>query len=73
MVVFTLVFGNLGMVLLTMMALYNFVPDWRILTLPLFILIPFAASIGAGLWLAELNVEYRDLLFKWGSIACLIL
>ncbi|MGJ5673884.1 MAG: ABC transporter permease [Nostochopsis sp.] len=49
-----------GMILLGLMAWYNFVPDWRILTLPLFILIAFAASIGAGLWLAALTVEYRD-------------
>lgn len=49
-----------GMILLALMAWYNFVPDWRILTLPLFILIAFAAAIGAGLWLAALNVEYRD-------------
>ncbi len=49
-----------GMILLGLMAYYNFVPDWRILTLPLFILIAFAASIGVGLWLAALTVEYRD-------------
>jgi lipopolysaccharide transport system permease protein len=49
-----------GMILLGLMAYYNFVPDWRILTLPLFIVIAFAASIGAGLWLAALTVEYRD-------------
>ncbi|MBF2066323.1 MAG: ABC transporter permease [Calothrix sp. C42_A2020_038] len=49
-----------GMILLALMAWYNFVPDWRILTLPLFILIAFAASMGVGLWLAALNVEYRD-------------
>jgi lipopolysaccharide transport system permease protein len=49
-----------GMILLGLMAWYNFVPDWRILTLPLFILIAFAAAIGAGLWIAALNVEYRD-------------
>lgn len=49
-----------GMILLGLMAYYNFVPDWRILTLPLFIAIAFAASIGAGLWLAALTVEYRD-------------
>jgi lipopolysaccharide transport system permease protein len=42
------------------MAWYNFVPDWRILTLPLFIGVAFAASMGVGLWLAALNVEYRD-------------
>ncbi|MCV3214659.1 ABC transporter permease [Plectonema radiosum NIES-515] len=49
-----------GMILLGLMAWYNFVPSWRILTLPLFIGIGFAASIGVGLWLAALNVEYRD-------------
>lgn len=49
-----------GMILLALMAWYNFVPDWRILTLPLFISIAFAAAIGGGLWLAALNVEYRD-------------
>ncbi|PLZ04573.1 ABC transporter permease [Fischerella thermalis] len=49
-----------GMILLGLMAWYNFVPNWRILTLPVFILIAFAAAVGAGLWLAALNVEYRD-------------
>ncbi|NWF60285.1 MAG: ABC transporter permease [Fischerella sp.] len=49
-----------GMILLALMAWYNFAPDWRILTLPLFILIAFAVSMGAGLWLAALTVEYRD-------------
>jgi lipopolysaccharide transport system permease protein len=49
-----------GMILLALMIWYNFVPSWRILTLPLFIGIAFAASMGAGLWLASLNVQYRD-------------
>ncbi len=49
-----------GMILLGLMAWYNFVPSWRILSLPLFIAIAFAASLGVGLWLAALNVEYRD-------------
>jgi lipopolysaccharide transport system permease protein len=52
-----------GIILLALMAWYNFVPDWRILTLPLFILIAFAAAMGGGLWLAALNVEYRDFRF----------
>lgn len=52
-----------GMILLGLMAWYNFVPDWRILTLPIFILIACAASMGAGLWLAALTVQYRDFRF----------
>lgn len=49
-----------GTILLGLMAWYNFIPSWRIITLPFFILIAFAASMGAGLWLASLNVQYRD-------------
>jgi lipopolysaccharide transport system permease protein len=49
-----------GMILLGLMAWYDFVPSWRIITLPFFIAVAFAASMGAGLWLASLNVQYRD-------------
>lgn len=49
-----------GMILLGLMAWYDFVPSWRIITLPLFIGIAFMASMGVGLWLASLNVKYRD-------------
>jgi lipopolysaccharide transport system permease protein len=47
-------------ILLGLMAWYGYLPDWRILTLPLFVLIAFAAAMGAGLWVAALNVKYRD-------------
>ena len=46
-----------------LMALYGFAPDWRILTLPVFVLIALAAALGAGLWTAALNVRYRDVRF----------
>ena len=49
-----------GIILLALMAWYNFVPSWRILTLPIFILIAFTAAMGGGLWLSALNVKYRD-------------
>ena len=49
-----------GMILLGLMAWYNFLPSWRILTLPLFILMAFATSMGRGLWLSALNVQFRD-------------
>lgn len=52
-----------GIILLGLMAWYNYVPSWRILMLPVFVAIAFAASIGAGLWLASLNVKYRDFRF----------
>ncbi|HZG38654.1 MAG TPA: ABC transporter permease [Nodosilinea sp.] len=49
-----------GIILLGLMAWYQEVPSWRVVTLPLFIAIAFAAAMGAGLWLAALNVQYRD-------------
>jgi lipopolysaccharide transport system permease protein len=39
---------------------YGVVPDWRLVTLPLFILLTVAAAIGGGLWFSALNVKYRD-------------
>ena len=49
-----------GFILAALMLWYQFVPSWRIVTLPLFIGIAFAASMGIGLWLTALNVKYRD-------------
>jgi lipopolysaccharide transport system permease protein len=51
------------MLLVVMMAVYNYWPDWRLLSLPLFIALAFAAAMGAGLWLCALNVQYRDFRF----------
>jgi len=50
---------TLGLVALTMVW-FQFLPDWRLLTLPLFMALAFGAAFGAGLWLCALNVEYRD-------------
>jgi|SRR5437879_3548962 len=49
-----------GIILVGLMLWYGFAPDWRILILPLFIFIAFAAAMGSGLWIAALNVKYRD-------------
>ncbi len=43
-----------------LMIWYGILPGWRLIALPLFILIAGAASIGAGLWFTALNVRYRD-------------
>ncbi len=43
-----------------MMLWYGFLPDARLLALPLFIALAFGAAFGAGLWLCALNVKYRD-------------
>lgn len=43
-----------------LMLWYRFVPDWRIVWLPAFLLLAFLASFGFALWLSALNVKYRD-------------
>jgi lipopolysaccharide transport system permease protein len=47
-------------ILVVLMVWYGFWPDWRILTLPLFMAIAFLAAIGPGLLITALNVKYRD-------------
>lgn len=49
-----------GIILAALMLWYGYFPSWRIFTLPLFIGIAFMAAMGAGLWIAALNVKYRD-------------
>jgi lipopolysaccharide transport system permease protein len=46
--------------LLLLMVWYQFMPDWRILVLPAFVLLAFCASVGPALWITALNVKYRD-------------
>lgn len=43
-----------------LMAWYQFVPGWRIVSLPLFLLVALTAALGFGIWLSALNVRYRD-------------
>ncbi|MCS7064507.1 MAG: ABC transporter permease [Methylacidiphilales bacterium] len=44
----------------TLMLYYQFIPTWKIFTLPLFTLLAMLAAIGPGLWITALNVKYRD-------------
>ena len=49
-----------GLILAGLMIWYGFAPGLRIFTLPVFIFIALAAAMGVGLWIAALNVKYRD-------------
>jgi lipopolysaccharide transport system permease protein len=49
-----------GVMLTGLMLWYGVAPDWRIVTLPLFLAVAVVAAMGAGLWIAALNVQYRD-------------
>jgi len=47
-------------VLIVLMAWYQFMPGWGILMLPIFLAMALLASLGFSLWLSALNVKYRD-------------
>ena len=46
--------------MLAMMIWFHFLPDWRIIFLPFFIVLAILASLGPALWLTAMNVKYRD-------------
>ena len=50
---------TLGM-LAVLMLWYGFAPGWQLAFLPLFVALALGLSLGLGLFLAALNVEYRD-------------
>jgi lipopolysaccharide transport system permease protein len=62
-------FGIAFVVLIGMIVYYNNVPGEydsivltpAILTLPLFLILALVTALGVGLWLAALNVKYRDI------------
>ena len=47
-------------ILLFLMLWYKFVPNITIVLLPFFLLLAVINALGLGLWLAALNVTYRD-------------
>jgi lipopolysaccharide transport system permease protein len=47
-------------ILVAMMVWYRFLPEWKILLLPFFVLLAFLVSLGPSLWITALNVKYRD-------------
>ena len=52
-----------SLIMVGLMFWFGYSPDWRILTLPFFILLGIVAVIGPGLWMAALTVRYRDFRF----------
>ena len=42
------------------MAIYRFVPNWKIVFIPLFLLLAMISSLGMGFLFSALNVKYRD-------------
>lgn len=53
-------FGMAFLALLCMMGFYHRWPTHNVAWLPLFVLLSLITSLGTGLWLSTLNVQYRD-------------
>jgi lipopolysaccharide transport system permease protein len=53
-------FGLAFLVLLGMMVFYGIAPTVNIIWLPLLLLLALVTSLGAGLWLTSMNVQFRD-------------
>ena len=51
------------LVLIGMMVYYGIRPTDAVWTLPLFLLLALVTSLGVGLWLSALNVQYRDIAY----------
>ncbi len=48
-------------ILIGLMFYYGQAITWRLLWLPLFLLLAVATALGVGLWLSAMNVRYRDI------------
>jgi lipopolysaccharide transport system permease protein len=56
-------FGVSFLVLLGLMYSYGVVPTLGSIAVPVFVLLAMSAALGVGVWLAALNVQYRDVQF----------
>jgi len=48
-------------VLVLMMLYFGILPSWNVIYLPLFMLLALITSLGVGMWLSALNVQFRDI------------
>jgi len=48
------------LILVILMFWYQFWPDWKILTIPLFLCLAIFVALGFGFWISALYVRYRD-------------
>lgn len=56
-------FGIVLAFALPAVAFFYAMPDWRVLLMPLFVLLTLVIALGAGLWITALTVRFRDFRF----------
>lgn len=60
-------------ILICMMFYYQIVPTTNIFFLPLLMLLMILTSVGIGMWLSSLAIQYRDVKFAIGFITTLLM
>ena len=61
------------LVLIGMMIYFQIVPTFNLVFLPLLILLMILSSVGIGMWLSSLAIQYRDVKFAIGFITTLLM
>jgi len=61
------------LILIIMMVFYQIVPTINLVFLPLLILLMILSSMGIGMWLSSLAIQYRDVKFAMGFITTLLM
>ena len=66
-------FAVASALLVGLMAWYGIVPSINVLFLPAFLLLMLVTSLGIGLWLAALNLEFRDVRYMLPFLSQILL
>ena len=61
------------LVLIAMMIYYQIIPTINLIFLPMLILLMILSSVGIGMWLSSLAIQYRDVKFAIGFITTLLM
>ena len=61
------------LILLIMMVYFKFYPSFRIIYLPLLILLMIITASGMGMWLTAMAIQYRDINYAMGFIIQLLM
>ena len=61
------------LVLIGMMIYFQIIPTYNLVFLPVLILLMILSSVGIGMWLSSLAIQYRDVKFAIGFITTLLM
>lgn len=61
------------LILIAMMIYYNIFPTWNLVFLPMLIFLMLLSSMGIGMWLSSLAIQYRDVKFAMNYVTTLLM